>query len=96
MYNVTIACKGDFRDAVHLHYGWSLPHLPTEYIYVASVTVNHNFTGPHGGYPTLCHNQIKDVTAQLTSEVCPNVANKATFEPVTNEPLDSISHDSAG
>ena len=77
--------KGDFRDAVCLRYGWSLPHLPTECICGASFTVDHAFTCPHGGFPTLRHNEIRDITAQLMSEVCPNVATELTLQPVTNE-----------
>ena len=76
--------KGDFRDAVCLRYGWSLPHLPTECICGASFTVDHAFTCPHGGFPTLRHNEIRDITAQLMSEVCPNVASEPTLQPVTN------------
>ena len=68
--------KGDFRDAVCLRYGWPLPHLPTECICGASFTVDHAFTYPHDGYPTLRHNEIRDITAQLKSEVCPNVATE--------------------
>ena len=59
--------KGDFHDAVCLRYGWSLPHLPMECICGASFTVNHAFTCPHGGFPTLRHNEIRDITAQLMS-----------------------------
>ena len=77
---------GDFRDAVFLRYGWSLPHLPTEYICGASTfTVDPAFTCPHGGYPTLRHNEIRDITAQLMSEVCPNVVTAPILRPVTNE-----------
>ena len=77
--------KGDFGDAVCLRYGWPLPHLPTECICGASFTVEHAFTCPHGGYPSLRHNEIRDITAQLMSEVCPNVAIEPTLQPVTNE-----------
>ena len=77
--------KGDFRDAVCLRYGWSLPHLPTECICGASFTVDHAFTCPHGGFPTLRHNEIRDITASLMSEVCPNVASGPILQPVTNE-----------
>ena len=77
--------KGDFRDAVSLCYGWLLPHLLTECICGASFTVDHTFTCPHDGFPTLCHNEIRDITAQLMSEVCPNVASEPTLQPVTNE-----------
>ena len=84
--------KGDFCDAVCLRYGWPLPHLPTECICGASFTVDHAFTCPHGSYPTLRHNEIRDISAQLMSEVCPNVAIEPTLQPVTNE---HFSHRSA-
>ena len=77
--------KGDFCDAVCLRYGWSLPHLPMECICGASFTVDHAFTCPHGGFPTLRHNEIRDITAQLMSEVCSNVASEPALQPVTNE-----------
>ena len=50
-----------------------------------SFTVEHAFTCPHGGYPSLCHNEIRDTTAQLISEVYPNVATEPTLQPVMNE-----------
>ena len=77
--------KGDCHDAVCLRYVWSLPHLPTECICGASFTVDRAFTCPHGGYPTLRHNEIRDITAQLMSEMCPNVATEPTLQPVTNK-----------
>ena len=77
--------KGDFRDAVCLRYGWPLLHLPTECVCGTLLTVDHAFTYPHGGYPTLRHNEIRDITAQLMSEVCPNVATEPTLQPVSNE-----------
>ena len=77
--------KGDFRDAVCLRYGWPLSHLPTECICGASFTVDHAFTCPHGGYLTLRHNEVRDISTQLMSEVCPNVAIEPTLQPVTNE-----------
>ena len=49
-------------------------------------------TCPHGGYPTLRHNDIRDISTQLMSEVCPNVAIELTLQPVTNE---HFSHRSA-
>ena len=77
--------KGDFRDAVCLRYRWSLSHLPTECVCGASFTDSHPFTYPHGGYPTLHHNEIRDFTAQLMFEVCPIVTTLPTLLPVTHE-----------
>ena len=77
--------KSDFRDAVCLRYGWPLLHLPTKCICGTSFTVEHAFTCSHGGYPTLRHNEVRDITAQLMSEVCPNVATEPTLQPVSSE-----------
>ena len=77
--------KGDFRDAICLRYGWPLSHLPSDCVCGASFTVDHAFTCFHGGYPILRHNEIRDITAQLMSEVCPNVATEPTLQPVSNE-----------
>ena len=77
--------KGDFRDAVCLRYGWSLSHLPTECVCGASFTDDHPFTCPHSDYPTLLHNEIRDITAQLMSEICPNMNTLATLLSVTHE-----------
>ena len=82
----------DFRDAVCLRYGWPLPHLPTECICGTSFNVNHAFTCPFGGYPSLRHNEIRDITAQLMAEVCPNVSTEPTLQPVTNERFFHRSH----
>ena len=77
--------KSDFRDAVCLRYGWPLLHLPTECICGTLFTVEHAFTCSHGGYPTLRHNEVRDITAQLMSEVCPNIATEPTLQPVSSE-----------
>ena len=77
--------KSDFRDAVCLRHGLPLPHLPIECVCGTSFTVEHALTCSHGGYPTICHNEIRDFTAQLMSEVCPNVATEPTLQPVTDE-----------
>ena len=67
------------RTAYYNYILQSLPHLPMECICGALFTVDHAFTCPHGGYPTLRHNEIRDITAQLMSEVCPNVAMSQFF-----------------
>ncbi|KAL5467485.1 hypothetical protein EMCRGX_G031714 [Ephydatia muelleri] len=39
----------------------------------------------HKGYPTLRHNEIRNLTANLLSEVCHNVTIEPTLQPVTRE-----------
>ena len=42
-------------------------------------------SGPKGALPSIRHNQIWDITAQLLTEVCPNVGIEPTLQPLTGE-----------
>ena len=42
---------------------------------------------PHGGFPTIRHNAIRDTTAQLLHQVCRNVSTEPTLQPLTGEQL---------
>ena len=51
-----------------------------------------------GGFPTLRHNEIRDLTANLLSEVCHDVSIEPSLQPFTGETLASssaITEDSA-
>ena len=45
-----------------------------------------------GGIPTIRHNEIRDITAGLLTEICHNVATEPLLQPLTNE---SFAHRSA-
>eukprot|EP00731_Ephydatia_muelleri_P001468 Em0001g1468a len=64
--------KGAFCDALALRNGWDPPNTPSHCIYGKSFTVEHALSCPFGGYPTQCHNEIRNLTANLLSEVCHN------------------------
>ena len=38
-----------------------------------------------GGFPSLQHNEIRDLTANLFSEVCNNISIEPHLQPVTDE-----------
>ena len=40
-----------------------------------------------GGFPTIRHNELRDITASLLTEVCHNVATEALMQPLTGETL---------
>ena len=44
-----------------------------------------------GGFPTLCHNEIRDLTANLMSEVCHDVCVEPHLQPITGENLNGAS-----
>ena len=66
--------KGAFRDALSLRYGWQLTHLPANCVCGKPFTVEHAFSCSCGGFPSLRHNDMRDITASLLAEVCHNVA----------------------
>ena len=84
--------KGDFRDAISLRYGWKVPNLPEKCGCVQSMSVDHAFICHKGGYPSICHNEIRDLTAALLSEVCPNTSTEPSRQPLGDENFD---HDTA-
>ena len=40
-----------------------------------------------GGYPTIRHNEIRDTTAYLLTEVCSSVATEPNLQPLSGETL---------
>ena len=50
-------------------------------------TVDHAMTCHLGGFPTIQHNEIRDITATLLTEVCHNVATEPPLQPLTGETL---------
>ncbi len=50
------------------------------------VTVEHILSCAKGGFPSIRHNEIRDVSTQLMSEVCYNVSIEPDLQPITGEP----------
>ena len=65
--------KSAFRDAVCLCYGWQPPLLPSHCICGSIYTVEHAMNCPSGGFPSIPHNEVRDLTSAFLSEVCHNV-----------------------
>ena len=79
--------KGAFRDALCLRYGWRPTHLPSHCICGRQFTVEHALNCPRGGFPSIRHNEIRDITADLLSEICHSVGTEPNLQPVTEEQL---------
>ena len=77
--------KGAFRDAVALRYGWPPLHAPTTCACGMGFTLDHSLSCPKGGFPSIRHNEIRDVTASLLSEVCHDVAVEPHLQPLEGE-----------
>ena len=79
--------KGAFHDALALRYGWTPDRLPSKCACGASFSVEHALSCAKGGFPSIRHNKIRDLTATLLTEVCNDVCIEPELQPVTDEEL---------
>ena len=70
---------------VYVRYGWKLDNTPQTCNCGAQFTVNHAMICHMGGFPSICHNEILDITASLLTEVCSNVATEPAPQPLSGE-----------
>ena len=68
-----------------LRYGWDPVRLPQYCACGKKFSVEHAFTCPKGGFPSIRHNEIRDLTAGLLTEVCHEVEVEPHLQPVTGE-----------
>ena len=54
-------------------------------------SVEHALSCPMGGFPSIRHNEIRDLTANLLSEVCNDVCIEPHLQPVSSEHLSGSS-----
>ena len=77
--------KSAFRDALSLRYGWSLKNPPSHCTCGHPFSVDHALTCKTGGFPAIRHNEVRDITASLLSEVCHGVTIEPHLQPLTGE-----------
>jgi len=65
--------KQAFIDAVCLCYGWKPGNLPANCVCGKPFTIEHSLSCSFRGFSTIRHNELRDVTANLLSQVCSNV-----------------------
>ena len=79
--------KTAFWDAIHLRYGWRPEKLPDKCVCGVQFSVEHALTCPRGGFTFIRHNEIRDMTANLLSEVCHGVQTEPDLQLLTGETL---------
>ena len=77
--------KGAFRDSLCLQCGWRLPLLPTSCVCGNQFSVEHAFGCHCGGLPTISHNELRDITAELLTEICHNVRVEPPLKTLSGE-----------
>ena len=79
--------KAEFRDALCLRYGWQPNNLPTKCVCGQQFTVTHALSCPNGGFPSIRHNEIRDVFAECLVKVAHAVEIEPHLEPLSGEHL---------
>ena len=90
--------KSAFRDALTLRYGWLPSHIPTHCERGAKFTIDHCLSCQKVGFPILRHNEVRDLTAHLLTEICHDVRVEPDLQPLSGETLaraTSITQDGA-
>ena len=79
--------KGAFQDALTLRYNWQPLRAPSLCACGSKFSVEHALSCPKGGFPSIRHNEIRDLTANLLTEVCNDVCIKPTLQPTDSGAL---------
>ena len=73
--------KQEFRDAIRLRYGWSIPGTPKHCACGQLNSVDHILICKKGGYVTMRHNVLRDTEAKLMEKVCKDVRTEPRLLP---------------
>ena len=76
--------KGAFRDALCLRYDWRPSHLPSHCVCGQHFTIKHALSCSRDGFPSIRHNEIRNITADLLSGVCHSVGTEPSFSTACN------------
>ena len=87
--------KSAFKDALCLRYNWPLNNQPSQCSCGHSFSIDHALSCPTGGFPSIRHNEVRDITASLLSEVCHGISIEPHLQPLSGEtmPLRSANTD---
>ena len=77
--------KQSFWDLIRFRYGWSLKRLPELCECGNKFDVDHALSCKKGGFVSLRHNQIRNITAVLLKEVSPDVHVEPPLQEITGE-----------
>lgn len=77
--------KAAFHDALALRYGWLPNNMPSTGDCGKHFTVEHALSHGKGGFPSIRHNKIRDITATLLTEVCYDVCMEPDLQPVSTK-----------
>jgi len=82
--------KQSFWDLINIRYGHQLTRLPNECVCGSKFDLDHSLSCKKGGFVTLRHNSIRDLTAKMLSEVCKDVRVEPHLNPMTGETMGEV------
>ena len=74
--------KSNFRDALCLRYGLTPDHMPVKCACSKDFNVEQALSCSKGGFPIVRHNEIRDLFANVLSQVCHDVALEPQLQEV--------------
>ena len=84
--------KSAYRDALSLRYDWPFQNSPSHCSCSHHFSVEHALSCKTGGFPAVRHNEVRDITASLLTEVCHGVTTEPHLQSLSGE---TLSHRSA-
>ena len=72
-----------FKDGIHLRYGWQIPGIPAYCVCGTKNTIDHTLTCKLGGHLIFRHNRVRDVNAEFLREVCTDVKTEPELLPIS-------------
>ncbi|XP_065182324.1 fibrillin-3-like [Sycon ciliatum] len=87
--------KQEFRDGLALRYDWPLLDVPTKCAFGVLFSTAHAMCCPRGGFPTIRHNEVRDMVGELLTEVCHAVAIEPQLAPLSGEVFTAASTNTA-
>ena len=77
--------KQEFRDALAFRYGWEIPGTPEKCVCGTSFSTNHAMVCSHGGFPTVRHNELRNLFGELLTELCHDVRVEPCLQSLSGE-----------
>ena len=83
--------KQEFWNLVKIRYGWPLASLPNLCSCGAKYGLQHSLPCKKGGFVSLRHNHLRNITANLIDQVCHDARVEPPLQTLTGETFDSRS-----
>ena len=87
-----VLTKQQFRDLLSLRHGWPLSRMPESCECGSKFTIDHALSCKKGGFISLRHNILRNITSSLLTEICKDVCVEPMLQPITGETLSTPSN----